>query len=336
MGGAQRHWHHVPGRQHPGRRRDRSRSASLRIPFACDSQPHRVTMQAYGLPPLATSVVHALGRSGYRARAGRLTRAAGARWVERARQSGRVSAWSSRGRGVLVEVLVPVPALRRLHARRAAVVARAVAPRARRPRAMWRSRLGERELRDPGAAGVAVVHEDRRLTGRGVQRHRHAADVPPVADREEREQPDERVLGRVHRAEHLGGSMPAAASRSGGDRVPARPGGSVRGGRSSGTISIVSFVDARLRWYARTWFVTSTEPRWAQPAPHGTRSSSPAMSMSVSSRGWVYSSASSAGVEERDVLVEVEPLDPPLPTLVEVERARMGDVEARGCSRRCR
>ena len=29
--------------------------ASLRIPFACDNKPHQVTMQAYGLPPLATA-----------------------------------------------------------------------------------------------------------------------------------------------------------------------------------------------------------------------------------------------------------------------------------------
>ena len=29
--------------------------SSLRIPFACDDKPHRVTMQAYGLPPLATA-----------------------------------------------------------------------------------------------------------------------------------------------------------------------------------------------------------------------------------------------------------------------------------------
>ena len=62
-------------------------------------------------------------------------------------------------------------------------------------------RLGERELGDAGAARVAVVHEDRGVAGLRVQRHRHAADVPAVADREQREQPDERVLGRVDRAD---------------------------------------------------------------------------------------------------------------------------------------
>ena len=108
---------------------------------------------------------------------------------------------------------------------------------------------GERELRDPGAARVAVVDEDRRLQRCRVQRHRDAADVPPVADREERQQPDQRVLGRVHRTEHLVRLDPGADQLEVRDRVPAgAESGRVCGGRSSGTISIVAFVDARLRW----------------------------------------------------------------------------------------
>ena len=81
--------------------------------------------------------------------------------------------------------------------------------RRRRGRA-WRrtcsSRRREGELGDPGATLIAVVHEDRRLIGLRVSGHRDAADVPAVADREQREQSDQtrarrRAQPRAHARE---------------------------------------------------------------------------------------------------------------------------------------
>ncbi len=71
----------------------------------------------------------------------------------------------------------------------------------RRPRVARRGL--ERELGDPRAARIAVVHEDRRLAGLRMQRHRDAADVPAVADREQRQHADQPVFGGVHRADEL-------------------------------------------------------------------------------------------------------------------------------------
>ena len=58
---------------------------------------------------------------------------------------------------------------------------------------------GEPPFGDAGAARVAVVHEDRARAGVGMVRGRDAADVPPVARRDQREQADRRVLGGVGR-----------------------------------------------------------------------------------------------------------------------------------------
>ncbi len=49
--------------------------------------------------------------------------------------------------------------------------------------------------------------------------------------------------------------------------------------------------------------------------------------MSVSVRGWVYSSASSYSREQRDVVADVELVDAVLPALVQVHRAGMRDGE---------
>ena len=107
----------------------------------------------------------------------------------------------------------------------------------------------------PAPPGIAVVHEDRRLAGLRVQRHRHAADVPAVADREQRQHADEPVLGRVHRAEQLGRRRcPAASSDVGRHRVPARARRRARARAGRGrTTSITPFVEICLRWYATTW-----------------------------------------------------------------------------------
>src|SRR5262245_31241083 len=81
---------------------------------------------------------------------------------------------------VLVERLVQVPALRGLHARRAAVVARAALQQSR---GVGRPALEgfEASFRDPDTARVPVVDEDRRLPGLEVEVRREAADVPAVA-----------------------------------------------------------------------------------------------------------------------------------------------------------
>ncbi len=82
-------------------------------------------------------------------------------------------------RSVLVEVLVPVPALRGLHARRDShrrTNSRSTSSSGRGDVTM---QLGERELGDSGAAGIAVVDEDRRLSGVGWI----AIDTPPTSHR---------------------------------------------------------------------------------------------------------------------------------------------------------
>ena len=123
-----------------------------------------------------------------------------------------------------------------------------------------RGRL-ERELGDARAAGIAVVDEDRRLAGLRVQRHRHAADVPAVADREQRQHADQAVLGRVHRADRpRTASMPAASSTSGGTVYQHARVTSARSGRSRSRTSMTLFVEICLRWYATTWLRTSTAP----------------------------------------------------------------------------
>ena len=100
----------------------------------------------------------------------------------------------------LRERLVEVAALRRLHARGAAVAAAALADQAVRVGdELLEAREGD--ARDADAAGVAVVDEDRRPAGLRVGVGREAADVPAVAHREQRQHRDLRVLGGVQRAE---------------------------------------------------------------------------------------------------------------------------------------
>ncbi len=107
---------------------------------------------------------------------------------------------------MLVEHLVEVAALRRLHARRAAVAAAAVDDDARGAR----DQLGEAvvaALRDADAAGVAVVDEDRRAQRLRVDVRREAADVPAVAHREQRQHGDQRVLDRMQRAQQVAADL---------------------------------------------------------------------------------------------------------------------------------
>ena len=123
-------------------------------------------------------------------------------------------------RAGLVERVVAVAALRRLHARGAAVVAATRRDRLPgRPQPVGRG--VEAALGEPGTARVAVVHEDGEPAGVGVQRGRDPADVPAVAGREQRQQADRRVLRRVRRARQVGRPRaPASARASAGQGPP--------------------------------------------------------------------------------------------------------------------
>ena len=115
-------------------------------------------------------------------------------------------------RPALRQRLVEVAALRRLHARRAARAARALADQALRV-ADQALELVVAAARDPDAARVPVVDEDRRPAGLRVGVGREAADVPAVAHRDQRQHRDLPVLERVqrpeqlHRRERLGGDQ---------------------------------------------------------------------------------------------------------------------------------
>src|SRR3954447_21854704 len=90
-------------------------------------------------------------------------------------------------RPALVQVLVQVAALRALHARRAAVLARAALEQPHRV-GDPALELVEAALGDPDAAGVAVVDEDRRRAGVRMDVRREPADIPAVAHRPQRQE----------------------------------------------------------------------------------------------------------------------------------------------------
>src|SRR3954468_14234789 len=96
----------------------------------------------------------------------------------------------------LVEELVQVSALRALDAGGTAALARAARQQL--------DGVGDPALelveaarRDSDSTGVAVVDADRRRGRAEVEVRREAADVPAVAHRPQRQQRDERVLGRM-------------------------------------------------------------------------------------------------------------------------------------------
>ena len=84
---------------------------------------------------------------------------------------------------------------------------------------------GETALGETGPAGVTVVDKDRELAGGRVQVGRHAADIPPVAGRDQREQPDRRVLGGVRGAGQVEPGCRQVRPLRGGDGPPDRAGG---------------------------------------------------------------------------------------------------------------
>jgi hypothetical protein len=49
----------------------------------------------------------------------------------------------------------------------------------------------------PGATGMSVVHEHRRLSGLRMQRRGDATDIPPIAGGDQGQQADRGMLGGV-------------------------------------------------------------------------------------------------------------------------------------------
>ena len=100
----------------------------------------------------------------------------------------------------LVEMLVQVAALRALHARRAAGLARATRQHARGIRDPALETL-EAALRQPDTTRVAVVHEDRRASRSGSGRWSRGRRCPSGRTWPRGEKGDQRVLGGVQRPE---------------------------------------------------------------------------------------------------------------------------------------
>src|SRR5215216_6489730 len=103
-------------------------------------------------------------------------------------------------RAGLVEELVEVAALRRLHAGGTTLLARTACEQ---PLGIRDPPLEDLEaaLGDPDAAGMAVVDEHGWPARLEVHVGGEASDVPAIAHRPERQQRDQRVLGRVQARE---------------------------------------------------------------------------------------------------------------------------------------
>ena len=93
------------------------------------------------------------------------------------------------------------------------------------------------QLGHAGPAGHGVVDHDGRPLGVDLAGGRHAADVPAVADREQRQHPDGGVLDGVQRARQRGAVEPAASTTSGSTTYQMARVTSVEVGRSSGSLS---------------------------------------------------------------------------------------------------
>ena len=188
----------------------------------------------------------------------------------------------------------------------------------------------EGQLGDAGAAGVAVVDEDRRLPRSPGG---SAIETPPTSQRSQMAKSGSMPIRACSAA--WAADSTATASRPA--PTPPRPGpctsrpGSTasgaagRGRPSRGLRRCRSGAAGRRRW----WWSPRTDPRCSVDRPTGRFASSPLMAMSMSWRGWVYSSAST-GSSSGVGVVEVEVVDPVLAALVEVDRPGMGDVEDPG------
>ena len=93
----------------------------------------------------------------------------------------------------LVEGLVPVATLRRLDTGGASIVTRAGEEQLQRGREMLVGH-GVAELGDAGSAGGTVVDDDGGRAGVVEPCGGHAADIPTVTDRVQRQDPDGRML----------------------------------------------------------------------------------------------------------------------------------------------
>ena len=94
----------------------------------------------------------------------------------------------------------------------------------------------EAALAEAGAARVAVVDEDRRRPGVGVQRGREAAEVPAVAGRQQREDADRGVLRGVQRPGQLDLVDLGPLHRPVVERQPDRPRPQLPGGQVEGEL----------------------------------------------------------------------------------------------------
>ena len=178
----------------------------------------------------------------------------------------------------------------------------------------------EPALGDPGPARVAVVDEDRARRRVGVERGGHAADVPSVARRDQREEPDRGMLRGVRRTGERGRRDPCAADHRVGDRPPYRSRVEPlrREVERHGIQDLPAHV--QLRTNATTWLVTRTDPKNIGVSPSLDSMATSSTSMSVVSRDWVYQSASDRRTSgHRPVEVELDHLV--LLALVQVDRA---------------
>src|SRR5215210_631771 len=165
---------------------------------------------------------------------------------------------------VLTQGLVPVAALGRLNAGRTALFAGAAGEDAKGIAGHLLEGVVA-ALGDADAARVAVVDEDGRQVRLTVHGDGEPPDVPPVAHREERQQPDKGVLRRVQGAQELtklGWVLPGSARGCKEGRVNQRPrvSNSV-GGRSRGKTPTSCMSETRIFLYSVTTSVVRTRPQ---------------------------------------------------------------------------
>ncbi len=188
----------------------------------------------------------------------------------------------------------------------------------------------------PGAAGMAVVHEHGGPPGVRVQRRRHAADVPAVADREQRQQADRGVLGGVQRARHARRRQPGGGERRPRRRRTRRRGcaGSARAGRAA-----PSPAPCRPgRGAGRPPPARSPSPRRTTPAPApwSRRGEHPRHLDVGGATGRRCASPGRPACTTRDPGVEVELLHQVALAAVQVHRAGVHGGRGGGRRRRCR
>ena len=184
----------------------------------------------------------------------------------------------------------------------------------------------ERELGDPGPARITVVDEDRRLAGLRMLRHRDAADVPAIADREQREHSDQPVLGGVHGAEQATGRDAGAFHRFGRNGVPTRAGHE----RPFRKVEVAYF-DHAVRGDLLALVRDHVAADLDRAEVHGGLANlclalvGDDRDVGLRARHGVFVVVATR--HDRDVFAQIEPVDAILLALVEVQRARVRDRE---------